>query len=371
MNYSIIGPVYPYRGGIAHHTTMLDKALRGAGHSTQVISFARQFPGWLYPGESDKDPSQHPIETEADFILDPFFPWTWLQASRSIRSFNPDNVILQWWTTFWAVPYRVICQTLRNRQYPIIYMIHNVSPHEKRIWDTWLVKTGLSGADHFIVQNPRERSRLLDVIPGAKVSVCPMPVYSSLAEKRMDRSEARVELNLPQNAFVLLFFGIVRPYKGLRILIEALGHLAADEGYPYLIVAGEFWEDKSMYFELIDQLHLQDKVIIDDRYVPNEQVNIYFSAADILVAPYTAGTQSAVASLALSYGIPLIVTEQIADGINQSLMESVHVIKAGDPVLLANAIKGEINNQKIEDSRSRFAADDWARMIEIIEEISG
>lgn len=371
MKITIIGPVHPYRGGIAHHTALLSEALTTHNHHIDVISFIRQFPGWLYPGTSDKDPSKQPVRTEAEFILDPLYPWTWLRAARYIRDLNPDLVVFQWWTTFWAVPYRFISSQLVRNGHRVVFLVHNVLPHEEKIWDRWLAKFGLGSSDAFIVQNPRERDRMLAHIPAAEINICKIPIYPPLADINIDRTEARKHLSLtPGGPPIILFFGIVRDYKGLDVLLNALSCLHVEDQKPMLLIAGEFWDSKTDYRSMIGQLGIKDQVIIDDRYIPNEEVGIYFSAADLLVAPYIAGTQSAVTGLALSYGLPMIVSDTIAEGIYLTGSEHVRIVRAGDPGELATVI-AEVIRELPEIRRVPTSAQaDWERMVKVIEELA-
>lgn len=370
MKISLIGPVYPYRGGIAHHTTMLGNALTGEDHPTQIISYRRQFPGWLYPGESDQDPSGEPIRTHADYILDPFYPWTWIECTKRISSFNPDLVVLQWWTTFWAIPYAVIRYNLQKLEYRTGFMIHNVIPHEAKPWDKWLAKIVLSKGDYFIAQTPHEKDRLLEIVPNASVSICQIPTYSFFLNGKISREEARKKLALPPDAFVMLFFGIVRPYKGLVTLLDAMYVLSEEGIKPTLLIAGEFWEDKQQYIDRINDHHLEGQVMIDDRYIPNEEVSVYFSAADVMLAPYTGGTQSAVVGSALGFGLPLIVSEQIADGIIDLNRDRMYIIPAGDVNILADTIREFMVRFSGQEMGTTPAPDDWWRMVKTLEDLA-
>ena len=143
MKIYLIGPVYPFRGGIAHQTTQLKKTMDRLGHQANVISFHRLYPRFLYKGVSDKDPSSHPEIVEADFILDPFLPSTWNLAITKIVQGAPDIVLIQWWTTFWSIPYLYIASALRRQGIRTTYLIHNVLPHEQKIWDPWLARAAL------------------------------------------------------------------------------------------------------------------------------------------------------------------------------------------------------------------------------------
>jgi glycosyltransferase involved in cell wall biosynthesis len=339
LKISMIGPVYPYRGGIAHYTGHLAHALLAEGHSTQVISFRRQYPAWLYPGASDRDPSKMPLHTPAEYLLDPLYPWTWAQAARKIAAGKPDLVIIHWWTTFWGAPYALLAGRLRQKGLRLIYVIHNVLPHEKRPWDAWLAKQALRQGHVFIAQTGREKDRLLDLLPQAQVEIHPHPVYGRFGDEPVTKEEARRRLAFPKEGALLLFFGIVRPYKGLAHLLEALGLLKARGLSPCLVIAGEFWEPKEGYLSQVKRLGIASQVRIEDRYLPNEQAHLLFTAADALVAPYTGGTQSGAASLGLGYHLPLIVSDQVALGIPEANQEVVQVVQSGDAAALAEAIE--------------------------------
>lgn len=371
MKVALIGPVHPYRGGIAHHSALLAKALTLSDHKVHVISFARQFPSWLYPGVSDKDPSQQPLKTPAEFILDPIFPWTWKRVIGRIRELDPDLILFQWWTTFWAIPYRIICSQLVRHGYRVVFIIHNVLPHEEKNWDRQLAKLGLGGSHGYVVQNPSEGKRLKKLLPEANFSICKIPVYPPFVDMITNQTEARSRLDLPEkDSPILLFFGIVREYKGLEILLNALSRLTGINQKPLLLIAGEFWESKTEYLNLIEQLGLKDRVYIHDRYIPNEEVGLYFNAADILVAPYLAGTQSAVAGLALSYGLPMVVTDTIAEGIHLTGNENVRIVPAGDPDSLASAIAEMIRDLPVTSRIPVSAEADWERMVRTIETLA-
>jgi glycosyltransferase involved in cell wall biosynthesis len=310
MRLVLIGPVYPYRGGIAHYTTMLYRALQEREHQVLLISFKRQYPQRFFPGSSDKDPSRQPLRVEeSKYWIDSLNPFTWLATFWRIRRYSPDMVILQWWTTFWAPVWFVLgwMQRLFLRR-QLLVLCHNVLPHEPRRWDPLLARMALSLGTRFIVQSREERDRLLGLVPDAKVTVVPHPVYDMFAGDRVPREEARRRLGLPLDQPVMLFFGMVREYKGLEDILAALPKLQASLERLTLVVAGEFWDDKRPYLELIDRLGVGEWVIIEDRYIPNEEVSFYFSAADVLIAPYRKITGSGVVQMARGFGLPVITT---------------------------------------------------------------
>lgn len=365
MKLSLIGPVYPYRGGIAHYTTFLSKALKSNGHGLQLISFKRQYPAFLYPGESDKDPSANPIRLDAHYLLDPLYPWTWQKTARTILSYDPDLVLVQWWTTFWGPAYAGLTYRLRDT-FSIAYLVHNVLPHEAKPWDRWFARLALSNGNAFIVQTPNEQERLLALFPGARVCYCKHPVYQRFSERAISQEEARKELGLSVDLPLLLFFGIIRPYKGLKIMLDALSYMDTP---IHLVVAGEFWDDVEIYLQQIKGLGLDGKVTVINRYIPNEDAHLLFSAANVFVAPYLGGTQSGAVELALGYGLPTIVTEQLAAGITEDNIARVKIIPAGDVIALSNAIN-DVVAELPDRTALKPAPDDWGRLVKTIETLS-
>jgi glycosyltransferase involved in cell wall biosynthesis len=371
MKVTLIGPVYPYRGGIAHYTGMLARALDGAGHTMQVISFHRQYPTLLYPGKTDKDPSKKPLETKAEFLLDPLYPWTWRRTIQAVCSFSPEITIVQWWTTFWAPAFAYLAKRLKHNKLSSVYIIHNVMPHEQRPWDRFIARLALSNGDAFVVQTRRERERLQALLPNAQIYFCPLPTYHLLRAEESKRAQARRLLELPEEAFILLFFGFIRPYKGVQILLEALGKLRARGKMPTLVIAGEFWQDKQIYWAQIKRLGLQEQVRIEDRYIPDEEIGNWFTAADCLVAPYIGGTQSAAVSIALAYGLPMIVTQNVAEGISEeNLSLLAAVVPPGDVNALAEAIDAAVDHPPQRQDPQHPETNGWERLVKTLEQIA-
>ncbi|MEM2890190.1 MAG: glycosyltransferase [Candidatus Hadarchaeum sp.] len=364
MSIVIIGPVYPYRGGIAHYTTMLTKAL-SARHEVHVISFKSQYPSWLYPGKSDRDPSQVIFQTDAEYLLTPFNPWTWLHTANYIKVLKPELVILQHWTTYWSPAFGSLGILLKRINTPLLYIIHNIYPHERHLFDTLLSYYALKQGDAFICQSDKEANTLRKIFPHARVTIIPHPVYE-MFNKAIPKEKARQVLNLPQDKPIILFFGIVRKYKGLQFLLEAIAYLKYQGRQVYLVVAGEFW-DKTNYMKQITQLQIADLVRLEDRYIPNEEVPFYFSAADVFVAPYTGGTQSGAVKIALAYGLPCVVTAAIASSeFTQKSTTPVKVVPSGNSLALAQAIL-ECESHFSFSKGSFYSDPGWIELVKLIE----
>jgi glycosyltransferase involved in cell wall biosynthesis len=339
-------------------------------HNLLTISFRRQYPDWLYPGRTDKDPSQKPLRVEAEYLLDPLNPYSWWSTAERIIQFSPQIVVLQWWTTFWSVGFGVLARLVRRRGVPVLYLVHNVIPHEMRKLDRSLAHFALCKGNAFIAQSERESAQLESLLPGAQVAVCIMPLYDLFIGESLPKDEARRRLGLTGQRPVILFFGFVRPYKGLQYLIEAIACLRHSGQEMCLLIAGEFWEDRAAYVRQIAERGLQDCVIISDRYVPNEEIGIYFSAADVVAAPYVGGTQSAAVQVALAFELPVVMTSVIAG--EEFLAEwgsQVEIVSPGDVSALADAILRSIQNGAgLDRNEAREAAHaNWNCLIDTIE----
>jgi glycosyltransferase involved in cell wall biosynthesis len=224
----------------------------------------------------------------------------------------------------------------------------------------------------FIVHTEEERKRLNSLLPQAPVETCPFPIYDMLAVPGgISREQARLQFDLPGEARTLLFFGIVRPYKGLRVLLEAIGRLKAEDDLYHLIVAGEFWEDKAAYQAQMEGLGITRQVRLEDRYIPNEELPAIFSAADVAVAPYVSGTQSAVVALAQGFGIPLITTDWSAAGVAQEARSQILTVPPGNAPALAAAIQQAFREPVSIRCKDSSASGGWERLVETIEKIHG
>jgi glycosyltransferase involved in cell wall biosynthesis len=374
VRLALIGPVYPYRGGIAHFTTGLYRALQKAGHEVLLISFSRQYPQWLFPGQTDKDPSQKPQSVgDAHYWLDSVNPLTWLTTFFRIQRYRPEIVVMQWWTPFWAPAWFVF--GVLNRlilRIPIVYFCHNVLPHETRPWDRWLAKLALRQGMAFIVQSAEEKDLLLSLIPGAQVQISCLPAFDMLASQKISRSQACQQLGLAPDLPVLLFFGIVREYKGLEDLLQALPAVKESIGQVLLIIAGEFWENKQPYLDAIQRMGVRDSVLVDDRYIPDEDAAVYFSAADALVAPYRRVTGSAVIPTARAFHLPVVATNLPA--IAQALdRQSGRLVPPRDPDALAAAITETLAGEEppYQSSTLDRAELSWDHLVTSIEESAG
>jgi len=311
---AIIGPMPPYRGGIARFSASLAEQLLDLGHDVKVISFRKQYPKLLYPGKSEKDHSQTLSVVHTNFLFSPLNIMDWKVTFREIQDFQPDLVIYQWWTTFWAPATSWLIHKLKKAGINIKILVHNAFPHEATWIDTKLTAWALREANSFVTMTEGEAKRLRSVVrPQAKILTTPHPVYRQFPSSGLSKIEVRTKLELPLDAPIALFFGFVRPYKGLSVLLDAMAVLKSKGSNIHLVVAGEFWEDQENYEKRIAELGINDMVTIRADYIPDSEAGLYFEAADLFVAPYVGGTQSGSIKQAMGYGLPLVITELIAD----------------------------------------------------------
>lgn len=339
MRIGLVGPVYPYRGGIAHYTAKLCHTLRNQGHEVLLASFKRQYPRLLFPGRTDIDPSTTSLRvTDAEYRLDSLNPVSWLRTAGRLKEIRPDVIVMQWWTTFLAPVWLTMALVLRNRtQFPLIFVCHNVMPHEERLWDRSMARAVLSRGTHFIVQSSEEERQLHGILPGAESAIVPLPIFDLGDGCRMSKGEARTAIGVPADVPLLLFFGIVREYKGLMDLLEAIPEVIRRVGKVQLIIAGEFWEPRARYERKIHELGIQDSIRIDDRYIPDEDVSSLFCAADLVVAPHRRATGSGVVQIAVGLGVPLLTTlDWLFKDVNIS--GPLVIVPPGDVPALASAI---------------------------------
>jgi len=294
---ALIGPAFPYRGGIAQYTTQLHRAL--SKHCTlQTISFQRQYPAWLYPGKSDREPGmQTHTESGIVYSLDALNPLTWVAAARSIADCGCDLAVINWWTLFWAPAFALIARMLRMRGVPVALLCHNFFDHDSGALKRFVSTRLLSQADAYLVHSSEQADWLRDLFPANPVVTHPHPTY--------DRFPTATNHQPPRGRLELLFFGFVRAYKGLDTLIDALALLGDRE--IYLTVAGEPWCDPDKLRADIRasgapniELHLE---YVDDNAAAN-----FFARADLVVLPYRSASGSGVAAVAYHYVRPILAT---------------------------------------------------------------
>jgi glycosyltransferase involved in cell wall biosynthesis len=371
MRIALIGPTYPFRGGIAHYTTLLFQALK-QHHEIAFYSFRRQYPKLLFPGKTDLDNSHQPLQVECEYLIDSLNPLTWRYTAYQILDFAPDILLLAWWHPYWAFVWLYLAEKAKQRNIKVTYVVHNVVSHETKLWDKWLTRIVLSRANKLIVHSDEEKQRLKDLLPKSTVQVIPHPTYAPLSQysQSYSQNEARLQLNLLPNQPVMLFFGFVRPYKGLNVLLESLTQLKNLS--VQLLVVGEFWVSAKETLDFIKQYHLTTQVRIINQYVPNEAIGQYFIASDVVILPYLRASGSGIIQLAYGFGKPVIATN--VGGLNDVVLneQTGLLIPPNDSVALATAVRRFFTDLQNKDWQSEVLAQNkiysWELLIQEITE---
>ncbi len=344
MRIVFLSTFYPFRGGIAQFNALLYRELE-KGNEVKAYTFKRQYPDILFPGQtqyvSEEDNAD---KIPAERILDTVNPFSYFKTARKIRYQSPDILITKYWMTFFAPSLGYVLGKSSKKTIRIS-ILDNVVPHEKRIFDTLLNKYFLKRNDGFVVMSDNVLKDLLEIRPDAKYLRIDHPVYDQFGE-RLDKKEALEFLNLSdcREKKILLFFGIIRDYKGLDLLIQAMSDL--NEDYV-LIIAGEVYGSFRKYDEIIRENNLQNRIKLFNRYIADDEVKYFFSSADVCILPYKSATQSGIISISKHFEIPVIVTDV------GGLKEAIEHNKTG---LVVN--KTELNPEGIRNAIVYFFQND-------------
>lgn len=370
MRVALVGPTYPFRGGIAHYTTLLATEIQ-KNNELLLCSFKRQYPRWLYPGKFEHEIGGALGENNAYFLLDSLDPVTWLRTARTILNWNADVLVLQWWVPFWAPAWLLITHYLRKKSsLPIVFICHNVLPHEERFVDKIIARQVLSLATGVVVHAQSEAMKLKKLLPHKHFEINPHPSYGVFQHNSMSLEEARKILDIPLQSNVILFFGFIRRYKGVDILLDAIGKI----NMPVeTLIVGEIWgNDNENLLARMQKLSLEGKVQLIDHYVPNEEVAKYFSAADVIVLPYRHASQSGVIQIAYSFNVPVIASR--VDGLVDAVQhgKTGFLVPPDDPDSLAETLEhffslGLTERKEIRDNiESNMDRYSWSRMVQTI-----
>ena len=334
MRIGLLGPAHPLRGGIAQYLALLDLELAKA-HEVFYLSLIRQYPSFLFPGQSQVDPSESPLEVANERVLDPMDPRTWFRAQKRAKELKLDALVYTWWIPFFGAAYAPVLDGARAGGAAVLMIADNLVPHEKRPLDDFLTKLVTDRTDGVLVMSQAVEDDCRRLLPKMPVERVPHPVYAQYGAAGRDRTSARARTRLDGD--VLLFFGFVRRYKGVDILVEAMPKVLRSRTVT-LVVAGEFYEPVEPLRARVKELGLEGRVRIHDRYVPDEEVGDLVAAADCVVLPYRSATQSGVVLVAYAGGCPVISTavgglpEVVDDGVTGFL------VPPEDPDALADAI---------------------------------
>ncbi|MDP3451672.1 MAG: glycosyltransferase [Bacteroidales bacterium] len=304
MKIAILSCFYPYRGGIAQFNANIYNEL-GKTHEVRAFNFKRQYPGILFPGKTQYVTAEdNAIKIDSTPILDSINPLSYISTSRAIREWEPDLLIMRYWISFFAPSHGFVGRH-QLKKTKVISILDNVVPHEKRPFDTALTKYFLSSGDGFVVLSSSVGEDLIRLKPDARFKVIPHPLYNHFGEKQ-ERDSSIERLSLEKNKKNILFFGLIRDYKGLDILIDAFSLL--DQSYQ-LIIAGEPYGSFEPYARQLALSPAKERIKLFNRYIPDGEVPLFFSCADVVVLPYRSATQSGISAISYHFGVPIITTD--------------------------------------------------------------
>ncbi|MBQ3163641.1 MAG: glycosyltransferase [Lachnospiraceae bacterium] len=382
----LIGPVYPYKGGISHYTSLMYRAL-SKKHDVTMVSYKMQYPKLLFRKEQKDYQNDSFRIKETEYLIHTANPFNIARVGAYIRRMKPDMVLIQWWHPYFAPCYWILNHIIGREK--IVYVCHNVFPHERFPLDKLLTKWVLRGGRGFLLHAteeekelssifPRKRGELLAVDetqnglgerPKYQMAVTPHPTYHAFRLKNLSKAQARECLEVDEKQRMLLFFGFVREYKGLRYLLEAMGKLQKQD--IQLWVVGDFGDDRESYISMIKEKELDGAVRIVEGYVPDDEVEKYFAACDLVVLPYLSATQSGIVQIAYGFEKPVVVTD--VGGLPEVVTngKTGYVVKSADTNALVSAIIKYFEEDKekefTENIRKESYRFSWERMSEVIE----
>lgn len=346
MKIVILGTAWPYRGGLATFNERLARQFQEEGNEVMVYTFTLQYPSFLFPGKTQFTSDPAPKDLTIVRRLNSCNPFNWIRVGRELKAMAPDKLICCYWMAFFAPLYGTICRIVRrNRKTQCIALVHNMFPHEKGVLDKLFAPYFVHTQDAFVALSDSVVNDIHSITSVPAVS-SPHPIYDHYGE-RMLKSEACKAINVDETKDYMLFFGLVRAYKGLDLLLDAFGQIKDDLPQLQLIIAGEFYEDEDKYRKQIKTLGLEDRIILRNEFIPDGDLRKYFGAASLIVQPYKSATQSGVTQVAFHFEKPMLVTNV------GGLGEIVHNGKMGyavspEPKVIAAAIQDYYRNNRQE-----------------------
>jgi len=368
----LVGPAFPLRGGIADFNQALANAYLIQNSKTRIYSFSLQYPGFLFPGKTQLSEGVKPNNIEIETCINSINPINWIRIGNKIAHQNPEYVVVQYWMPFMAPCLGTIIRRIKKKSNAkVIAITHNIIPHEKFPITKLLTKYFVKKCDGFITLSKSVLSDLELFTPNQNKLFIPHPIYNTFGNK-VSREVALEHLKLSTDFSYILFFGIIRKYKGLDILLKALSDERLTNKSIKLIVAGEFYDDPSYYHKIIQENNLQEKVVFSPGFIPNNEIKYYFSACDIVAQTYKSATQSGVTQIAYHFEKPMLVTD--VGGLAEIVPhQKVGYIAKIDSEDVANCLNDFFENHREEEFSKNVATEKekfgWDKMIEAIEKL--
>ncbi len=335
MRLSLISVGPPYRGGISDLSALIYEEL-SKDHQIQFINFKRQYPSILFPGKTEYKIGDRALDFPSKRIIDSINPLTWYQAYKQIRAFDSEWAIFRYWNPFFAPLIGYMAKKLRKKSVKVAILVDNLVPHEESFIDSWMARRILARADHVVTMSKSVSEDVQGLHPGMKTSTLFHPLYE-IYQSNHTKAEARAQLNLPDHPIVL-YFGLIRPYKGLDIMIKALGDIKHEFDDYTALILGEAYEDSQKYVDLIKSEGISSYTIFRNEFIADNELPLYFSAADVLVLPYRSATQSGIVGIALQMDRPVIATQ--VGGLGEYIQEGEtgYLVEPENPEALGQTI---------------------------------
>jgi D-inositol-3-phosphate glycosyltransferase len=372
MNITIIGTAYPYRGGLAAYNERLAREFVSEGQNVTIVTFSLQYPSFLFPGKSQYLDGPPPEGLKIIRAVNSINPFNWIRTGLTIRKQRPDILIFKYWLPFMAPCFGTIARLVKgNGHTKVITIFDNVIPHEKRPGDKSMTKYYCKAIDGAIAMSASVLNDLRQFRSDIPVKLNPHPLFDNFGPL-IDRDKAMGLLGLDPSFSYILFFGFIRKYKGLDLLLEAFARKELRERKIKLLIAGEFYEDDAPYREIISKLNLEKDLVFFDRFINDDEVAAFFSSADLIVQPYRSATQSGVTQIAYHFGKPMLVTDV------GGLREIVPDRKCGyvvnpDPDSIFDAVSDFYTNNRKEEFTGNVLAErekySWSGMTSSIREV--
>ncbi len=373
-NIIIIGPAHPLRGGLATYNQLLATKLQEQGHKVKIVTFSLQYPDFLFPGQTQFSTDPKPADLKIEVALNSVNPFNWIVLGTRLKKEKPDLVILRYWMPFMGPSLGTVSRIIRkNKHTKVVAITDNIIPHEKRFFDTPFTKYFLKSCDGFVTMSEAVLDDLKQFNVSKPSAYNPHPMYESFGPL-LAKNEAKQKLGLDENTNYLLFFGFIRKYKGLDILLEAFADKRIQDLGIKLVIAGEYYDKPEEYQALIKKYELENALVQANDFIPDSEVNQYFSACDMVVQTYKSATQSGVTQVAYYYNKPMLVTN--VGGLAELVPhEKVGYVTEVNVREIADAIVDFYTNNRestftenVKTERNRFT---WGSMIDKLFEVAG
>ena len=372
MKILLVGPASPLRGGIANFNDSLFTALENE-HDVHIIGFSMQYPSFLFPGKTQYETGARHISARSRQLINTINPISWHTAASEIIKINPDCILVHYWMPFFAPALGTIIRRVKRKiKVRVIGIIHNLNPHERMPAGRLLTRYFLNTCHGFITMSSAVSQELEEAGMTGTIKMIPHPVYDIFGES-VSRQFACDFLGLEPSRHYLLFFGIIRNYKGLDLLLKAMASQRLSHLDLKLLVAGEFYENEKKYLDMVQELGLQHKIMFTNNFVPREDVAHYFAVADLVALPYLSATQSGIVQVAYHFNKPVLVTD--VGGLKEVVPHGkVGYVCEKDPEAIAGSIADFFDNEKSEEFirnikivKKRFS---WQSMVTGIEDLA-